>query len=339
MNVRRFGWLVCGMVTAVVGAGCGTVADTTGSGSDLIPIQLGLQTGGAATLPIVIAERDGLFAKHGIAVEQVETKTDLLNAAFASKSIEVAFQTPVFYATAFQRGQKLQPFCGLTQRDWATIVVRADSGVPVAAGTDYRATTAALSGKVVGVAALGGSNDRALQSIVGLVGQDPRAFSTIAVGAGAPAVAAFRAGQIDALVASPFTNQALVGSGEGKIVFGFADNAPDQYRQAIYTAFGAPADWLATNRNAAQRFCAAMEDAYGVIRAQGPSGGLDSLLESEYGLAEPVTRAEVVKAGGPLDQFGTQITCEQIGSALSLALANGVLKEPVPTCEEILWKP
>ncbi|HEU5150635.1 MAG TPA: ABC transporter substrate-binding protein [Iamia sp.] len=341
----KLGALALAAVLTIAACGGGDDDDTADGGNDdggsspsaeTVSIKIGMSQGSAVVLPLVIGVEQGIFEEHGIDAELVNVAPNTLVAALSSGSVDMIHQVPNFFAATQQAGQDVPIFCGGQQREVSSWVAPIDSDIPEADGEDFTATVEALAGKTMGLAALGGSQDATMQAMFELAGVDPGDVTLIATGVGASQVAALDSGQVDVLYAAPFVSNQLLTTGDYKEVFVTTEDGPEERRDAIFTAYGAPREWLEENTEAAGDFCAALADVYEFMEAEAPNGGLDDVLADEYELSPEVI--EDVVGSDAIRFFDTGVECDSLDRALELSRQGGTLEDPVPTCDELAFE-
>jgi NitT/TauT family transport system substrate-binding protein len=295
-----------------------------------------MSIGSAVVLPLVVGVEQGFFEDHGINLELVNVAPNTLLAALSSGSVDLIHQVPNFFAGAVQAGQDVSIFCGGQQREVSSWIVPNDSDVPATEGDDPTATLEALEGGVFGLAALGGSQDATMRSMLEIAGLAPDSITFIATGVGASQVAALEAGQVDALYAAPFVSNQLLATGDYREVFVTTENSPAG--ESLFTAYGAPRAYLEENPDVAAAFCSALADVYEYMDAEAPNGGLDSVLAGGDYQLTPEVIADVVSSDA-IAFFDTAVECESLDGALELGRQSGTLTEPLPTCDELTFTP
>lgn len=193
--------------TLLIGASLPALAQGKPEKAD---IHIAAASVGVTYLPLLIAESKGYFKDEGL---------NVTIAAFSggSKALEalVGGSTDVVAGaysntiTMAMKGQKLVTFAaqvncpawvfGIAKKDEATITSAKD-----------------LKGKRIGVSTPGSSTHMAVNYIVHKAGLKPSDVSVIGVGQAAGAVAAIRAGQIDALIVNDPVATILVSGGDMK---------------------------------------------------------------------------------------------------------------------------
>lgn len=308
----------------------------TSESADPVELKIGMSLGSAVVLPLVIGVEQGLFEEHGIDLELVNVAPNTLVAALSSNSVDLIHQVPNFFASTQQAGQDVSIFCGGQQREVSSWVVPEDSDIPEADGEDFTETIQALEGKTMGLAALGGSQDATMRAMLELAGMEADDVTFIATGVGASQVAALESGQVDVLYAAPFVSNQLLTTGDYREVFVTTEDGREERRDALFTAYGAPREWLEENTGAATDFCEALAEVYEYMEAEAPNGGLDEVLASDYELTPEVI--EDVVSSDAIRFFDTAVDCESLDRALELSRQGGTLEEPVPTCDELAFE-
>ncbi|WP_213451305.1 ABC transporter substrate-binding protein [Rhizomonospora bruguierae] len=120
-----------------------------------------------------------------------------------------------------------------------------------------------LEGKRVGALSLASGGIPFLKSVMAASGGDPEKLKFIAVGDGAPAVAALQNGQVDALIFGD-TNYALMEKLDVELRYLINDVVR---KSGFGVAYSARRDWLTANRDAAGRFARAASKAYVFAKA------------------------------------------------------------------------
>lgn len=182
----RLGWFVLLLALVVPAAGCGGSAKETASLTATIPFP-----SGAVFYPLYVAEGRGYLEEEGIeiAVQAVDGSDATLQQVLAGNA-DIALSSAGNFMQAVQRGADLVSIYTLYQGNVFSIQTPVDS--PIESIDD-------LSGKTLGVGALGGGETpfaRAVMAASGLKeGED---YKLLAVGDGGPASVAMDKGEIDA---------------------------------------------------------------------------------------------------------------------------------------------
>ena len=164
-------------------------------------------------LPLTVADSLGYFKAEGLDV----TLTDFPGGSRALQALVGGSADVV--SGAFEHTLNMQPKgqalrCFVLQGRSPQIVL----GINLKTLPGY-STVADLKGKKIGVTAPGSSTHTMVNIVLAQAGMKPGDVSIIGVGAGSSAVAAFRAGQIDAISAVDPAITVLQRAGELKVVF------------------------------------------------------------------------------------------------------------------------
>lgn len=346
MYGRRTSWLAAAAVGVMVttpalptGSSLASETPPPSSGEE-VTLRFGEIAGGAASLPLIVADDLDLYQGTGINVERIAVEGPALLPSFASDSIDLTFQTAEFFVRSMQADEPLPLICGHVQQDWGTLIAPLDSDLPSVADGEGTAEDLlnALEGRTVGISALGSSQEANLVDLIESVGLDQSALDIVPVGIGAPSIAALEQGQIDVLYTSVFTTQILVGEGRGRVVFRWAQDGPPQFQQSIFMAYGAREDWLEEHSDAAAAFCEVIGEAVAYIQDPANEPDISDLIAEEFNITDQSVQGEIFGENSPLGLFGTDLTCEQIDSVLGVLDRRGQLKpEPDVSCDNLLW--
>jgi len=198
----RIGALVA--AAALVLAGCGGSADDDDTASTTETIKLGMVPGGNFnSLAPIVAEAEGFFADQGLEVEVIDMAGGpQMVSAIASGGIDVMLNSPANGMIANAAGQQLvgvvagfktPAYTWIAAEDWPT--PNADAGFPDVA-KDFKGAT-------VGVPVLASEIENVTRALAKDAGLDPdKDLKYVAIGAGAQAIGAFEADQVDIFVAT-----------------------------------------------------------------------------------------------------------------------------------------
>ena len=210
--------IVCaGVIMAVAVANPASGAARAHSAAKtLTPVTFGVPPN-IVTGTAYLADAWGYFKQYGIAPSFVTAPSGtLLTQAMIGGSIN--FATSSFYIPmqVAEKGQALQLVVGGYDSQATAVMVPTASSIATNAPT--RTVLTALQGKRIGVAALGSAQQTTFQAMLVENGLPSNYVTFIPVGVGATAVAAFSAGEIDALFSSDPAIQILTGNHTAKIV-------------------------------------------------------------------------------------------------------------------------
>ena len=232
------------------GSGNSNAASSSGGGSSTPTVKL--MVGGIDKqiyLPYQLAQSLGFYKKYGVNVELSTEQNGGVGAEDAMASGQVDFAGAWYIHTVdFQsKGKDVINVVQLSGAPGERIMCANGSGVH---------SPADFKGKTMGVTDLGSGTDELTQFLASKAGLTKNDYHTLAVGAGATAIAAIQRHSADCVM----TTQPTVGSLEAqKIAYSAIDLATaDGAQQALggdWPAAGllARADWVKTHEDAAQK--------------------------------------------------------------------------------------
>ena len=228
-------------------------------------------------LPLTIAEQLGYFKQEGLDV----TIVDFAGGARALQAVVGGSADVV--SGAFEHTVNMQfkgqPMRAFVLQGRAPMIVL---GVNPKTMPNYK-TVADLKGKKIGVTAPGSSTNVMVNFILAKAGLKPSDVSIVGVGAGNGAVAAMRAGQVDAMSNLDPVITLLARSGDLKIV---SDTRIVAESDKVFGGpmpagcLYAPQPFIDKNPNTAQALTNAMVRANKWIQAAGPSEVIKTVPES-----------------------------------------------------------
>jgi NitT/TauT family transport system substrate-binding protein len=233
------------------GGGSGTSTSASGSSGSSVPT-VKMMVGGIDKqiyLPYQLAQNLGLYKKYGVNVELSTEQNGGVGAEDAMASGQVDFAGAWYIHTVdFQsKGKDVINVVQLSGAPGERIMCA--NGSNVHSPADFK-------GKTMGVTDLGSGTDELTQFIASKGGVAKSDYHTLAVGAGATAIAALQRHSADCVM----TTQPTVGSLEGqKIAYSAVDLATAQgAQQALggdWPAAGllARADWVQSHKEATQK--------------------------------------------------------------------------------------
>ena len=282
--------LLVAVVSCLALTACGSdeESDSTASGDSeqLGSVTLASPPGLYNSLPVLVAEEEGIFADHGVEIEPLEMSGGgTLISAVASGSADVGMNiSPQLVGIAVQQGQDIAFFCGQSPRFFGDLLAAPDSDLPtVEEAGSYEEVLQALEGRTVGVIALGGVADRAFQGALTEAGVDPAEVPLVAVGAGPAAVTAFETGQVDVLYGYPFVTQRLIAEDKAKMLVDLAAEAP-LFQDLYGSGFIAQRQWIEENGDLAQALCDAYGEGIDAMEDPANAETVNGLLTSQFQL-------------------------------------------------------
>ncbi len=196
------------------------------------PIRIGQATTSLSFLPLWAARALNTFTPQDLALTwaAIPGGDPTTLAALDSRDIDLAAVGSDTVLNAVSKGQPFQMVAALMSRVTLDLVVSKAfldrTGIVVSDPVAKR--LAALKGAVVGVSAVGGTQDRAARWLAGKAGLDPKTGIQVAMVGGPPALqAALENGRIDAFVLSPPEAQLAEAGGYGRGLISFGRDFPE----------------------------------------------------------------------------------------------------------------
>ncbi|SDP09146.1 NitT/TauT family transport system substrate-binding protein [Arthrobacter sp. ok909] len=232
------------------GSGNAAAGGSTASSADTPTVKL--MVGGIDKqiyLPYQLAEQLGYYKKYGVNVELSTEQQGGVGAedAMASGQVDMTGAWYIHTVDFQSKGKNVINLVQLSGAPGERLMCATNSGIHSAAD---------LKGKTVGVTDLGSGTDELTQFIASKAGLSKNDYHTIAVGAGATAIAAIQRGSADCVM----TTQPTVGALESKnlaytaVDLATADGAKAALGgEAPAAGLLAQADWVKTHEDAAQK--------------------------------------------------------------------------------------
>lgn len=245
-------------------------------------------------LPYQLAQQLGYYQKYGVKVELSTEQQGGVGAedAMASGQVDMAGAWYIHTVDFQSKGKNVTNLVQLSGAPGERIMCSPKANVH---------TGADLKGKTVGVTDLGSGTDELTQFIASKAGLSKNDYHTIAVGAGATAIAAIQRGSADCVM----TTQPTVGALEAKnlaapaIDLATADGAKAALGGTLPSAgLLAQADWVKSHEDAAQKVVDALVDTMHWISTHSAAEIADKLPQS-FVQNSTITKDQYVKA---LDQ-------------------------------------
>lgn len=281
-------------------------------------------------LPYQLAEQLGYYAKYGVKVELSTEQQGGVGAedAMASGQVDMVGAWYVHTVDFQSKGKNVISLVQLSSAPGERVMCNPKANVT--SGAD-------LKGKTVGVTDLGSGTDELTQFIASKAGLAKTDYHTIAVGAGATAIAAIQRGSADCVM----TTQPTVGALESKnlavpaIDLATADGAKAALGGTLPSAgLLAKADWVNSHEDTVQKVVNALVDTMHWISSHSAQDIADKLPQSyvqnatiskdQYVAALNQDKAQflpdgIMPAGGPKTIFDEEKTIGVDTSKVNIA--------------------
>lgn len=302
-----------------------------------LPANVAVYTGALVTVPTYVAKDLGIYDKHGLNVSLLDFRAAPdATAALLSGAVDLMSNSPGNMMLVNSRGRDLVAIVDNFPAPVWSLVVGKDVAVPnKAAG--YPALMRDLKGKKIGVPAIGSDGHNFARRFLRDAGMDPEKDVTfLAVGLGPDAVAAFKAGQLDAAMAIEPVQTVLEALG-GKVVLDLlADKTIPEFASwtsSVYHSTKAHAD---KNAEMMKRFQVAQEEAIAFVRDPANAEKVAAVWSKYNKALTPEQMKGVLARLGK--SFDVKFNCKGTENVGKFQVDNGLIKpDQVQTCEQLAW--
>lgn len=302
-----------------------------------LPANVAVYTGALVTVPTYVAKDLGIYDKHGLNVSLLDFRAAPdATAALLSGAVDLMSNSPGNMMLVNSRGRDLVAVVDNFPAPVWSLVVGKDVAVPNK-GAGYPALMRDLKGKKIGVPAIGSDGHNFARRFLRDAGMDPEKDVTfLAVGLGPDAVAAFKAGQLDAVMAIEPVQTVLEALG-GKVVLDLlADKMIPEFASwtsSVYHSTKAHAD---KNAEMMKRFQAAQEEAVAFVRDPANAEKVAAVWSKYNKALTPEQMKGVLARLGK--SFGVKFNCKGTENVGKFQVDNGLIKpDQVQTCEQLAW--
>ncbi len=237
-----------------------------------------------------VAIEEGIFAAHGLDVEFVGASNgQQLAAALLGGSAQIGVLTTTAAAPLIRQGQCVT-YLTSGARTYYNLLAQPDLDLPNA-DKPYPENLVDLRGKKIAINARGTALESMVNAVLAEAGVDPSEVTYIATGGSATAVAAFRNGQVDVMMAFPISEQ-LLQPGEYKDVARLMDIKEHNPLNNLTQVFsGTTCEYAEENPEVIEAFCAAVGDAYRFVNDPANRDAVIDVVEKTMRLDEPTATA------------------------------------------------
>lgn len=274
--------------------------------------------------PMFVARELGYFDAEGIDAEIIETQSGTLTtSAMLGGSADVitsGYASPLSLAN---QGKSVKSIVGLEMASVYVFVVRPNIDV---ATDNIKSLLGALKGKRLGVASLGSGADTVASGFLADNGLGPDDVIKVATGTGATALAAMKAGGVDAMVAFEPDLTQILKAGSAKVALDLrSTKSGTPYAKLPATTLQATHDWIQKNPDAAASVVRAVVRANKTLHDDAETS-IKTLTKLYKGTdpADIKSMYEGERAG-----FRSEIPKEQYDLALEIYLKIKTIAKPV----------
>ncbi|MBR2815137.1 MAG: ABC transporter substrate-binding protein [Reyranella sp.] len=302
-----------------------------------INTNVAVYTGALVTVPTYVAKDLGIYAKHGLNVSLIDFRAAPdATAALFSGAVDLMSNSPGNMMLVNSRGRDLVAIVDNYPAPVWSVVVGKDVAMPnKAAG--YPALIRDLKGKKIGVPAIGSDGHNFARRFFRDAGMNPETDATfLAVGLGPDAVAAFKVGQLDAVMAIEPVQTALETLG-GKVLLDLqADKTILEFASWTSSVYHSTKSHADKNAEMMRRFQAAQEEAIAFVRDPA-NAEKAAAVWSKYNkaLTQEQMKGVLLRLG---KAFDTKFNCKGTENVGKFQVDNGLIKpDQVQTCEQLAW--
>jgi ABC-type nitrate/sulfonate/bicarbonate transport system substrate-binding protein len=278
------------------------------------------------SLPVAVAEREGLFRREGLdfrVVIPIPGGGDKMIAALHDNTVDVTHVATPFLVRAVLAGSDAVAIAAEFNNPVYTLVARPDIG-----------RIADLKGKLVGLADPAGSITISMRKLFALHGMRDGDIRVKTI-EGTPArLNCLRRGECAAVpLGQP---QDLLAQSEGYRLLGFSNDAMPEF---LYTVTAARRSWAAANQDAVVRYVRALGAAFRIIRDPERRDGVVKTIVETTGVPAAIaerTLALYFEPGRNVLPRQGEIDLAGIAQVIAFMAEAGQLKAPLPLPERFV---
>jgi NitT/TauT family transport system substrate-binding protein len=308
-------------------AGGGTAGGDTGSGGGREAIHITYAAGTLISFPAEVAESEGFFADHELEPEFISVKSGPEGiTSMVTGDSDVSVNTMDNALIARGKGIETVEVTGIFESEILTLI--ADDKVPdTHQSAGYPENLQDLKGRSIGVVARGTTTEYALRYILEEAGIDPDdEVSIVPVGLGTEALAAMKAGRVDAVMAfEPLTTAALQA--------GVARTVVDLRTGEVPALAYSGNQWvtlqgtLESKPKMMSRLRATMKQTFKFMENPAHRSALVHLATKTLaGGDESLAKALIANN---IDYFGPRVDAEEVKKASEFLVGAGLLEHPI----------
>ena len=276
------------------------------------------------SLPIALAEREGLFRREGLdfrVVIPIPGGADLMIAALHDDTVDVTHVATPFLVRAALAGSD-------------AVAIAAEFNDPIYSLVAHPeiARIADLKGKVVGMADPDGSIAYSMRKLLAQHGMSEKDLRVKIIGGTPARLTCLRRGECAAVpLGQP---QDLVAQSEGYRLLGASNDAVPAY---LYTVTAVRRSWAAANQDAVVRYVRALAASFATIRDPAKRGAVVNTIVEVTG-ADPAVAERVLELYGGKSVLPRQGEIDLKGLAQVIAFMGetGQLKAPLPEPQQFV---
>jgi NitT/TauT family transport system substrate-binding protein len=288
--------------------------------------------------PINIGVKTGIFKKHGLLVEAVQTQSPMPPLLAGSTDLTTGGAPP--WMSAMSQGQKPVAIATVLPKNSQALMVKPDSPVAKFKG-QWPGALEALRGKKIGVTVPGAQVDLTTRYLLMKAGLEPdKDVTIVSLGGGTPQVSALDQGRVDAIMTFvPFV-QILEAANKAVTVFDYTSPPPGMPAAVDqpYMIVVGNAKFMNDNPQISTRVRAALDEVQQWMMAKENTPALRDELQTGFGVGvTPETIDAIIdqlRRGG----VRTEYNCTDFANGIDLMKALNKMDKDY-ACSEYVVKP
>jgi ABC-type nitrate/sulfonate/bicarbonate transport system substrate-binding protein len=276
------------------------------------------------SLPVAVAEREGLFRREGLdlrVVIPIPGGADRMIAALHDDTVDVAHVATPFLIRA-----------AMTGSDAVAIAAEFNDPIYSLVARPEIKRIAGLKGKVVGLADPGGSITYSMRKLLALHGLGEGDIKVRTIDGTPARLACLRRGECAAVpLGQP---QDMVAQSEGYRLLGTSNDAVPEH---LYTVTAARRSWAAANQEAVVRYVRALAAALEVIQNREKRGAVAKVIADITGVSPAIAeQALELYAGKKVLPRRGEIDVKGLARVIAFMGESGQLNAPLPPAERFV---
>jgi ABC-type nitrate/sulfonate/bicarbonate transport system substrate-binding protein len=276
------------------------------------------------SLPIAVAEREGLFRREGLdlrVVIPIPGGADRMIAALHDDTVDLAHVATPFLIRAAMAGSDAVAIAAEFNDPIYSLVARPEIK-----------RIAELKGKVVGLADPGGSITYSMRKLLALHGLSEKDIRVKTIDGTPARLSCLRRGECAAVpLGQP---QDLVAQSEGYRLLGTSNDAVPEH---LYTVTAARRSWAAANQDAVVRYVRALAAALELIQNRDKRGAVAKVIVDITGVSPAVAeQALELYAGKKVLPRRGEIDLKGLARVIAFMGESDQLKAPLPGAERFV---
>jgi NitT/TauT family transport system substrate-binding protein len=282
------------------------------------------------SLPIMVAIKQGMFARHSIEPELVTINNGAaIQSALVSRSLDFVINPPQLHLQTVEKGQDVKMFLNNYDKTIFSVLVTTPTPVPNQA-KGYPEMMKDFKGLKIGLSGRGSVQELVWRYLLKGAGMDPeRDVSFIPVGAGATVIAALQQNLVQAYLTSEPVTSVTTDAGHGRIVMDlWKGQAPEVlWKDWCSNCWATRGDVIEKSPEMVKGLAAAIREAHVFMQKPENREPLLAIAEEIAPTAKHVLRKAIPDV---LATMGPELTPSAVTAASNFLVENGLLKAPIP---------